>query len=507
MALGSVSFAAAKTPVQEKGDLVKLELSELLQSLGKAEEDAVAAEAALVIYSRREFCKAVEGWTMNYMDRSGYKSGKSEIYDKNLIKLIPPSVGTGEFFENVVVGLITKGCLTPEERRAYFEEYKVRVLRYYLGEIEWALGEIEKNKAGLIREERGAMKEVEIARDYALTVEAFYEQGKEVNYENIFNDDSKEVAVDFTKGSHYRKVVAFIKSLESEGGKDRLSMVSEKMDTTWELYNHEATPETEKQDLLNAYMLLQEYQVKLMHDAIPNPGRIASETVDEGGVAVGETEFSAILKDEGGRTFNVPELDMDKELQNSRVLVADGDNKWLRIAELAYFTYAVEKLSEHTVVGWEESLNHAGAEFANLPAEYTGPLEYRDSETPFENLQGAWTGTMRSYLPGSLMQYPQTSGEDHMKNGYDFTTLYDRERCNYDYDAPDVTHERSTYEWCIARRNGLADNTDHLVEAYIALPGLRPSRVQDLGGTTTDVPQMLLRKLAREHIAAIIEGK
>ncbi|MBI4127389.1 hypothetical protein HY463_01645 [Candidatus Peregrinibacteria bacterium] len=516
--------------VFDEAELVKLKLVDFLAQVEANYTDANLTEQAIILSSRREFCGAVRDWTVNYMSEVMHPMLESRVFDHGFnhwINQLPEGVGVGPLFEDVVVATITKGCLTEDERRGFFNDYKARILSFYVSDIKIAMKIIHLYESDAIRDDEYAMAQVKGGQRYISILKSRYDHDKNIRYEDIFEVDSNKVQIPRTENRRYRGAVTLVANLEKKQNDgdmkqvaDAIETVSQNLQKYWELYESKTIEESEKADVLQAFMLLQEYQIKLMDAMIPHTGSIISDTIIESDdVAKGETEFDVTMRDTHARRFEVPEMNLENDVMVYRHAGAINDNAWLRFAEFNYFGNAIADFMNNTdetvsdsIVHWEQSLSKARDNFATLPIDVQSDVHLSD---PFHQILSNDIYTRLSPLHAS-----STDGDWVLLNDMNWTYVqWWDERSGYSYptssaevhtrygDICNTGYYSSPSRLQLACVLGLMDNVDHIAEGFGIQTVQGAERIQELGGHSTDVPAAFIRLVAREHIADKIDGK
>ncbi len=478
-----------KADVYDEGELVKLKLVDFLAELENHETDASLTEQAVIFASRREFCSAVSDWTKNFMTKSVFNT--PPYTGDNYSKPLPQGVGSGKLFDDVVAATITKGCLSAEERRAFFNDYKARILSFYISEIHRAIKTIKFYEADAIREKEYAVRVVKMAGLCIQEVEKRFDKEKSIKYEDLFEDDVKEIEIPHSKDVYYRKAVSLAKSLEKNGkisSGEALEKITKEMDAYWDLYQSKSVDTDTKADLLKGFLLLQDYQIKAMDEIIPRSGVIVSDTIIENGdtLAENQTEFDVTMKAEIKRSFKVPEMKFDEELVDFRKANSQNDSEWLRLAGYQYYGDAMYQFmtgleidTDDSIQRWEKSLALARDDFAGLP-EYDSYIESLFSPTYRPNIYN-------QIIPAETIDYNWPLNSHSFVNDYSHLKLDffpGNVICGLYSSAEDIK-----YDSCV---DGMLKLRDHAIG--------NPS--EDL----TDVPAEFLRFIAREHVADSLDG-
>lgn len=499
----SVNAAHAESKVPEISQETATSGKRLTQVLAQAERqklDLPKTVAAITYSSRTEFCRAVVGWSENYIDQSIYHDEDDFDFDRGLI---PLGIGHGEFFEQVLAPTITKGCLSSKERRAYFEYYKTQALQIYAQRITSLYKRItpykkDKEKAPIVQ--RGF--------EYIKALQLKFESEKAIGYEDLFNDGSNSFEVPVASGRYYSDAVKLLEKMEKSP--KTLDEITTALNAYNTLYYSPSLTEEDKADLLKGIMLLLDYQIVLINEALPSSS-MTSSFVGASGEAVGETEFEAVITTETRKPFKVPELTLEDEMEKTQMYVANDDTYWQRLAELDFYTYAArdflaglgERPNVDPIKQWERSLVVSAKAFAQLP------MGRKKSTGIYEALatlqEDEWVLDLKY---DGILEPGVGGGVYHDKYGYnpylhDYTYKYTMvltapNACNGSVEG---MNERDSARWIVACGSGVGDNLDHVYEKKKALPPERQARVDQIGGQTADVPLGFIVKIAKEHRA------
>jgi hypothetical protein len=508
---GSVDPAHAETKVpeitQEKAASGK-RLSEVLAQAEKQKLDLPKTVAAITYSSRTEFCRAVVDWSENYIDQSIYPDEEDFDFDRGLI---PLGIGHGEFFEQVLAPTITKGCLSAKERRAYFEYYKTQALQIYAQRITSLYKRItpykkDKEKAAIVQK----------GSEYIKALQIKFESERAIQYEDLFDDGSNSFEVPLASGRYYSDAVKLLEKMEKSP--KTLDEITTTLNAYNTLYYSPSLTEEDKADLLKGILLLLDYQIVLINEALPT-STMTSSFVGASGEAVGETEFEAVVTTETRRPFKVPELTLEDEMERTQMYVANDDTYWQRLAELDFYTYAVrdfllelgDRPKLDPIKQWEKSLAASSKAFAQLPVGRKKSAGiYRTLATHHDDqwvLDSDYDGILLEPGQGDRAFYRAGYRDKFGENPYlhDYTYKYTMvlmspNACNGEVKG---MNRQDSAAWIVSCGFGVGDNLDHVFEKKRVLPEERMARVDQIGGQTADVPLGFIVKLAKEHRAAI----
>lgn len=506
--MSSAAHAETKAPeITQENAAVGKKLSTVLANLeegGKNKLSLPKTVAVITYSSRTEFCRAVVDWSENYIDQTIYPDEEDFDIGRGLI---PLGIGHGEFFEQVLAPTITKGCLSPKERRAYFDYYKSQALQVYTQRIALIYKRLASYKKAKHDELKVAI--FQRALEYIQALQIKFESEKAIQYEDLFEDGADSFEVPVASGRYYSEAVKFLEKIKkSPKALDEITTTLNAYNTLY--YSSNLTDE-DKADLLKGILILMDYQIVLIKEALPT-STMTSSFVGASGEAVGETEFEAVITTETRKPFVVPELTLEDEMEKTQMYVANNDTHWQRLAELDFYTYAIRDfLTElgkrpklDPIKQWERSLAVSSEAFAQLPVgrkKSTGI--YKALGTRHEDewvLDAKYDGILE---PG------QGAGVYDDKYGYnpylsDYTYKYTMvlmspNACNGSVEG---MNQNDSAGWIVACGLGVADNLDHVYKKKTALPPERKPRVDQIGGQTADVPLGFIVKIAKEHMAA-----
>ena len=505
----------------------KLTLGDFLATFGEAQNQVTTTEAALIYSSRREFCLAVTQWASTYqknLDHYPYYTESTFPADMNYYM---PPVGEGPFFQDVVAATIKKGCLTPDERLQFFNDYKLTVLQYRLNDMQKIFAAMESWKYDLLDGDEKAQKRFEQARkNYEAIIHA-YEGDRNTTYENVFNDEERKALPPTQKTSAYNEAVRLIDHVQN-GGKtpaENLEAISTKKKSVTALWDGEETSPEEKEDLYRAMMLLMDYEIYLISAAVPmERGFVLGSNMTTQGEIVGEGEVDLVFNaPKEVRRFQMPSAaTLDVEVGQQAAAQASGDNQWLALAESLFFNRALKDYTDQTypyavyptryqpfnaIEAWERSLATSRVLF-QLEDGYCGQIssDHLDCRrlTYQQQLDGQpgvlfmpelTRGHYAAIVGGLESSYRISQNYIEYQNRTNYLSLFDQ-LAYHPEEKPSIGDVPQLYcykadESCRDALEGMRAVWYHLISTY-PNSAIEP-------GTTYDVPVPFLREMAEDY--------